>query len=232
MGPHHSAPVFGNKGEKVARVRLVRALVAVLVSMVVAPAGHALADRGGDGVYDRLAGDLTLGFGAGPAVTFRGGDVAAGATLELRMLIVDAAGPVLAARWGPDAGELAFVGVELQVLHPAIWLLDADLRRERLDLFLQSFSVELGAALGPLDGDVGVGLGVGVAMEVPLVLPSAWAHGLWLRVGARRVRASPSDRAGPATSGREWTLMATLAIKAPVRLGLGGWDPPRYRVRE
>lgn len=189
----------------------------------------ARADGPGDGLYGRWDQDFTLEVGLGGGVTFVDDREAASLMAELRLRIIDAAGPFLAARWGPDAGESLVVGVELRPLFPALFLMDLSTGRERLDLFVQSLGLEIGAAFF-LDGEVDAGLAIGMGLELPLVLPSQWAQGVWLRVAARRVFA-PRDylNLGDSVGRSEWTLYASLNLEWGANIGAGAWEPPRYR---
>ncbi len=204
-------------------------LTLALAATLLCPPSAARAEGRGDGLYGRWDQDFTLEIGLGGGVTFADGAEGASMMAELRLRIIDAAGPFLAGRWGPNAGESLVVGVELRPLFPALFLMDASTGRERLDLFLQSLGLEIGAAFF-LDGSADAGLAIGVGLEVPLVLPSRWAQGVWLRLAARRVHAPRDYRNLDGASPRsEWTLYATLNLEWGVNIGAGAWEPPRHR---
>ena len=112
---------------------------------------------------------------------------------------------------------------------PALFLQTMSTGHEWLDVFLQSLGFELGAGFA-LDGHGHVGLAWGLAIEVPLVVPSRFAEGVYLRLAARHVNASPSYQlTDDARDRSEWTGYATLVFQ----LGLGNrvakWSPPRFR---
>jgi hypothetical protein len=187
------------------------------------------AEGPGDGLYGRWDGDWSLHVGAGAGASWETSERQATLLGELRLRYVDAAGPVLSGRWGPDGGEHLFVGVELRPLFPALFLEGLSTGWEFVDLLIQSLGIEVGVAWLPLNGDTGAGLGVGLGMEAPLVLPSWWGDGVWLRFGTRYVRAQPSDRSGPQTELEGWTLYATIAVKAIFGHAVSTWEPRRYR---
>ena len=192
----------------------------------------------GDGVYDRFDRDLTVAADLGGGVVLDGADPRATAIVDLRFRIIDAAGPAFGLRWGP-AGDVGsghghvFAGVELRPLFPALFLLDMSTGNEWLDLFVQSFGIELGAALFVFDDDFGVGLAVGLSIQVPLLLPS-WTNGpfqsIALRLGARRVDATTSFQGAPELDRSEWTISAALSFASAARIGAAAWEPPRYRL--
>jgi hypothetical protein len=188
----------------------------------------ASADESEDGLYGRWDEDLVLAIGAGGGATFASGAADAVAVGDVRLRFLGAAGPVVSAAWAPDAQQHLFVGAELRPLFPALFLLDLSTNRQFVDLLLQSISVELGAAF-LLDGHGSTGFGVGLAIDVPLVYPTLFAHGLWLRLGARRVIASSSWESinGPGLS--HWVAMATLVVAVGIDAGLVDLEPERYR---
>jgi len=194
----------------------------------------------GDGVYDRFDRDLTVAADVGGGMVLDGVDPRATVTADLRFRIIDAAGPAIGLRWGPadDVGSghgHVFVGVELRPLFPALFLLDMSTGNEWVDLFIQSFGIELGAALFVFDDDFGVGLAVGLSLSIPLLLPS-WTEGpfqsIALRLGARRVDATASFRGAPEVDRSEWTISAALSFAFAARIGAASWEPPRYRLSQ
>ncbi len=193
-----------------------------------------------DGVYRRWDTDLAVAVGAGGGVVFPGADadIASAVVVEARLRIIDTAGPVVSYRWSGDAGGYLFLGVELRPLWPALFLVDQPTGIEWLDLFIQSFGVEVGAVILPLgdpdgaDVDLGVGLGIGLAIEVPLIVPSRMhgaARGLFLRLAARRVDATARFRASPdRLDMSEWSLSATLQMSLGGNAGADN-EPRRWR---
>ncbi|MDH5490709.1 MAG: hypothetical protein OEY14_01920 [Myxococcales bacterium] len=187
-----------------------------LGALALGPGAHARAEDPGDGVYGRLDADSTLAFGLGGGVELERGTPAICAELRLRFL--DAAGPLLGLRWEPAQGVSLLGGVELRPLWPALFLSDRAMGRERLELLLHSLGVELGASLA-LGGVAAWGWFWGVGAELPIVLPSSWARGLWLRLGARQLLGAHSG----------FTLTLSLRVGLPLNLGFAAWEPPRYR---
>lgn len=194
----------------------------------------------GDGVYDRFDRDLTIAADVGGGVVLDGVDPRATLTADLRFRIIDAAGPAIGLRWGPADGPGSghghvFVGVELRPLFPALFLLDLSTGNEWVDLFVQSFGIELGAALFPFDDDFGVGLAVGLSIAVPLLLPSKTTgpfQSISLRLGGRRVDATASFQGTPEIDRSEWTVSAALSFAFAARIGAAAWEPPRYRLSD
>ena len=199
--------------------------------MAVNSQGVVRADGPGDGAYGRLDEDHVIGLGVGGGVTVQQGFTAGTTVFEARVLVIDAAGPVVSTRWGPSAGEHVFVGAHLRPLFPLLFFQRSDTERERLDLLIQSLSLELGAAISPLDHRVGATLSVGVGIEVPLVMPTRWAQGLWLHVAGRYLHDTMDGRSAPNANVGEWTAYATLLIALGIDSGLAGREPPRYRTR-
>lgn len=205
-------------------------------------AGVARADGGGDGVYRRWDHDAILTVGAGGGFAALDSGTHGTTALALRLRFADAAGPVVAFRYGPAVGGQLFVGVEVRPLWPALFLIGAASMSEWLDLFVQSFSVELGVAVLPLGnpdpGEVdsaGFGFGAGLGIELPLQLPSRTRghfHGLALRLAARRVWARPRFQGAPEEVDlSEWAGLATLVVRIGVGIGSSSWEPARYRPR-
>lgn len=200
------------------------AALALLVSASVADAQR------GDGAYERWDAFAIVEGAAGAVATRRDEAWRVGPSVELRTRILDAAGPFVAFQWD-GLGEGALVaGVELRPLWPAIFLLDASIGREWFDLFLQSVSVELGAAWLPLGGDApGLAFAWGLALDLPLWLPSRAPQplsGLGLRLQLRRVRVDDRALEAPEVSGL-WSFGAALRVS----FGAGrGWSGgPRWR---
>lgn len=192
----------------------------------------------GDGLYDRFDRDLTIATDLGGGVVLDGVDPRATLTADVRFRIIDAAGPAFGLRWGPAGSSGSghghvFVGVELRPFFPALFLLDLSTGHEWVDLFVQSFGIELGAALFPFDGDFGVGLAVGLSLSIPLLLPSKTRgtfQSISLRLGARRVDATAAFQGTPEVDRSEWTVGAALSFAFAARLGAASWEPVRYRL--
>jgi hypothetical protein len=196
----------------------------VLALLAVAAPAQALGP--GDGVYGRYDHPFTLALGVGGGVSMVGGQAAGTFVGEARLRHLDVGGPFVSVSHGPGAGGHVVAGVEIRPLFPLLFLRNAFTGHEVPDLILQSLGVELGVAVAPLDGDVGAGFAVGVGMEVPLVPPSRWGQGVWLRLAARHVRAATGFQRGPDRSAGEWTAFATLGIKLGVGGGATVRDPP------
>ncbi len=214
--------------EKVGRVFLV-------LCFLLGTFSAASAQRG-DGAYRRFDADATLGIEAGANV-LDSGSFEAGA--ELRLRILNAGGPFLAGAFGSRGVSLA-VGVELRPLWPALFLIDMSTGRERLDLFLQSLSVDLGVEFAPLAGasdefagaEVAAAFTWGVGIGVPLLTRSrreGSLAGLDLRFFVRRTRFDRAqlgvgDRALPSV----WRVGVRLALDFDLGVGASA-EPARWR---
>ncbi|MFO0694156.1 MAG: hypothetical protein U0230_11410 [Polyangiales bacterium] len=202
-------------------------LATALVALVLPTPAAASGD--GDGLYGRFDHSTTLSIGAGGGVVRRADTTAGTGLADLRLRILGTGGPVVSGRWGPDAGQDLFVGVEVRPLFPSVFLQSMSTGHAWLDLFLQSLGVELGAGF-PLDGRGSIGFAWGLAMEVPLAMPGAVAEGLFLRLGARRVNLSRAYQLTPDDRNlSEWTAYATLAITLGLGNRVADWEPPRHR---
>ena len=209
----------------------------VLGALAIAVLGSSTAAADdGDGLYDRFDRDLTVAIGAGGGVVFDGADVRPTLAADVRLRVIDTAGPVVAMRWSADGRSghgYVLLGVELRPFFPALFLLDLSIGNEWVDLFVQSFGVELGAALFPFDEDFGVALGVGLSVELPLLMPSRTRgtfQSIALRLAARRIDGTSSFQDTPVADRSEWSLLATLAFALSAHIGIADWEPARYRL--
>lgn len=191
-------------------------LAAVVVAVVCTAAGAARAEGPGDGLYGRWDRAFTMSLGLGGGVARSAGADHAVMVGELRLRHLDSAGPFVAGRWGPHADSQLVLGVEIRPLFPMLFLEDHFSGYEAWDLLVQSLGIEMGPALVPLDSHLGVGLALGAGLEVPLVLPSWWAQGVWLRLAFRYVLAPARFQSGPGRNASGWTAYATLAVKTSV----------------
>jgi hypothetical protein len=143
---------------------------------------EARADAGLEPTSGRIEGDVTVVVGAGVSIVPR----SPRAEAELRLRYLEVSGlfatyedSVLPAS-ASEPRRLLALGLELRPLFLFRWLKGLELRRERLDLLLDSIGFELGTALQQPAGETfgshpGVQLGLGV--ELPL---AARASGPWL----------------------------------------------------
>lgn len=185
----------------------------------------ALADD--DGVYGRFDHGLVFALGAGGSLSTNGELRAEG---EVRIRILDAAGPSLSISGGPDRQTFVLAGIELRPLFPALFLLDAWSGNEWLDVFLQSIGIDLGAAFFP--GSGGVAFAYGFSVEVPLALSAPGAFdGLGLRIAARRIAPSNAFAPAPGSQSGHFSIMATLSLHLGVRFPASFREPPGYRPR-
>ncbi len=224
-------------------VRVLRLLVATLWFGGLVLDSSAASAQYGDGVYRRWDSDVAFALEASGGVWLDGDQASPAVSVGLRARIADAAGPVVTYRWASDGGEGAtrggdalMVGIEVRPLWPALFLTDNATGREWLDLFLQSFAVELGAVFTPLatEGERGVGLAVGVSIDLPLMLPThtrGTFRGISLRLGARRIDATRSFAGTPDDVDRSGWLL-TAGLTATLGGGSGPTrEPRRYRPR-
>ncbi len=184
----------------------------------------------GDGVYGRFDASTSVVLGAGAAITFD--DASVGALIDARVRILESGGVFASFHTETPGRARLFTGIELRPLFPALFLQDLSTGRAYLDLFLQSLSIELGVDLG-LERDGVVGFAWGLSLEVPLLTPERFAHGLGLRVGIRRSTAFVDGRpsSGLAQDLETFSGFALLALGLDAGSGSAGWEPPRHRPR-
>lgn len=192
-------------------------------------ASVARADAPEDGLYGRFDGDLILSAGAGAGALLTAGDEPLVFVADLRARFLDTAGLLVAPEL--DGSSLRVVtAVEVRPLFPARFLLNTWSGSAWLDLLVDSIGFELGVAVDRLtEQGRGVALAVGLGLDVPLVLPGTLADGLFLRLGARHVRASEPDLRGPDGGGASWTFYAALTLRAVTDIGLAAREMPRFR---
>lgn len=140
-----------------------------------------------DTTYGRIDGDLTLVFGAGVTVSPRG----AAGTLDVRARYLDTAGVFVSydeGFGGPvEPTRVLAMGIEVRPVFFSRWLTDSELGIPYLDLIVDSFGLELGAAIvQPKMGDFAdrIALQFGVGLEIP-ILPRANGPWIGLHGGAR-----------------------------------------------
>jgi hypothetical protein len=160
--------------------------------------------------YGRIGGDVTVAVGAGAVVASDGVRAAA----EVRARYLDTAGVFVsyedASLFGADTRPRRVLasGLELRPLFLYRWLRGQEIRDARLDLALDSFGLELGAALRPDDGSAA--LQVGLGLELPI---SGNAEGLWIALhgGARWSEEALALGAVRGPEDRELFVSVTLA---------------------
>ena len=187
-----------------------------------------------DGAYGRLDGDVALSVGVNGGVVLDDRvhpSVTGSASLELRARILDSGGLFAAGEWRPEGDSRVIVGVDLRPLFLGRFLLGLESGFQWFDLLLDSIGIDVGAAIGPFDRDVGAGVAIGFGLDVPLYLPERTSGGVFLRLGARYVTASALDQAAPRGGTTDWVFLAGLDVRAFVQTGLASWEPPRYRPR-
>ena len=206
-----------------------RALAWALAFALVAPSALARAQE--DGAYHRLRNDLTLDAALGGGATFDALGTSGAATLELRARYLDMAGAVIGAEWRPDGASRVLVMADVRPIFLGRFLLAASLYDRYWDLFIDSIGLDLGVAVAPLDGSVGVALAIGFGLDVPLVFFGDGVEGIALRLYGRHVASLPSDRLGPNGGLSDWIAGGALVFRAAVSTGLAAWEPPRYELR-
>jgi hypothetical protein len=184
-------------------------------------------------VHGRLDHDfvITGALGGGVALNDRvHPDATGAASIELRGRLIDMAGLVLAAEWRPEGDSRVLVMADIRPLFLARWILGGSLHRAWLDLLLDSIGLDIGAAIGPFDGDAGVALAIGVGFDVPLYI-GPHADGAFLRLAARHVTAGAADQLAPRGGTSDWALYAALGGRFSFASHIVSWEPDRYEVR-
>ncbi len=144
----------------------------VVFNALFGAASSAFADPENDGAYGRLEGDLALHAGSGVGIVHGGPHLA----FQLEALYLDTAG--FYARYTDSLGQHTDIkrtlstGVEVRPLFLARYASDLERGPARLDLFLDSLSIEMGvvwdqAARGSFARRPG--LEVGTGLEFPLL---------------------------------------------------------------
>ena len=171
-----------------------------------------------DGAYKRWQHDFVLTMAAGGGVSkFDDGVFKGSVTADLRLRIIDAAGPFVAMQWAPQGQTLLMGGVELRPLWPALFLLDLSFGNEFFDLLVQSLGLDLGVAAIFSDATQSAQLGfvIGLSLEVPIVLPSMWNKGVFIRLAMHRTLAPAEtiDR----LSLSSWSIHGSLVLKFGIK---------------
>lgn len=204
-----------------------RASIALLV--LLAPAA---AQAQGDGAYGRFDGDLIvdLALGGGVGIVDDAGSPAAlgAATASARLRYLDAAGVVAELEWRPDGASRVMLGVDLRPLFLPRFFLGAIAGDRYWDILIDSIGLDLGVALTPLDGTIGVALAVGFGLDVPLVFFGRGADLLGIRLSARHVAALETDRLGPDGGVSDWFAGAALVLRLQASVGAASWERDRY----
>ncbi|MEM9188164.1 MAG: hypothetical protein AAGF12_03255 [Myxococcota bacterium] len=179
-----------------------------------------------DGLYQRFDGDVMLSAAVGGGVRVDG-EPDPVASLELRARYLDTAGFVVAADY---FGDLALTfAVDLRPLFLPLFFTNQSTGSEFVDLLLQSIGIEIGASFLPIGTDGGVGLAIGAGIDVPVVLPSSFANGIFARLAVRHVRAAGSDPGGPQADVSAWSFMLLISVQGIVDLGLASREVARFR---
>jgi hypothetical protein len=177
-------------------------------------AAGACADERVDTTYGRLDGDLGVDCGAGAIF----GPSGPRGTLDVRLRYMDTAGVFSSyedaiVATGSDPRRVLTAGFEIRPLFLARWLVGRELGVPRLDLFLDSFGLELATFFeqpsgGPFSSAPGLQASLG--LEVPFL---ARASGLWIAFhgGARWSDASLEGQPVAAPRDRALFLSVTLA---------------------
>jgi hypothetical protein len=188
----------------------------------------AAAQAQGDGSYGRLEADLMLSIGAGGGIVL---DAEQGAVLgDVRLRWLDMVGFVIAPEWRPDVEGRLALAVEVRPLFPARFFLNSESGIEWLDLLVDSIGAEVGASIAPLVDGSGAALMLGFGLDVPILVPSIFADGLLLHLGARHVFARPQDLGAPPGGASEWLFYAVLTVKIGIATGIVAIEPSRWRA--
>lgn len=196
-----------------------------LVTMLLLTAPVA-ADEG-DGLYGRLDGDLTLSLAAGGGM-IAGGDETAAVLGELRLRYVESAGLLVAGELHPGGAQRAVFALDFRPVFLWHFFTDRWSGVRFTDLLLDSIGMDLGVAVLRH----GVALAIGFGLDVPIWWGDDGSPGLFLRLGARHVRASANERYAPDGGASDWLLHAALGIRDVVDAGIAGGRASRYRTED
>lgn len=207
------------------------------IALVLVPAALARAQQTeGDTVYGRFDGDLVISAGIGGGIAIhdrRHPDVLGTTSLELRARLLDTGGIVIAPEWRPEGDSRVILGIDLRPLFLVRFLLLQESGDRYLDLFVDSIGIDLGAAITPLDQDLGLAIAFGWGLDVPLWIPERGLGGsIALRLSGRYVGALPGDQLAPRGGTDDVALLGVLTIRWSADLGIAAREPPRYRDPE
>lgn len=159
--------------------------VPLAIAMATRDAAHT--ERGPDTTWGRVDGDLTLVGGLGASF----GPREPSGAIDARVRYLDTVGAFVTYADGFGLGaqparSLSF-GLEMRPLFLGRWLRGFELGVAHLDLLIDSFGIELGAALlEPIGGKLAdrAALQVGLGLEMP-ILPNASGPWIGVHAGAR-----------------------------------------------
>lgn len=174
-----------------------------------------------DATYGRVEGDATLAFGLGATLTPRG----VSGAIDFRLRFLETAGVYVSYDEGfggpAEPTRVLTTGIELRPVFLSRWLTDSELGIPYLDLFFDSFGLELGAAIAqPKMGDFAdrVALQAGIAFEIP-ILPRANGPWIGLHGGARfsdkglsRELQAPLEQSGYLTLTLAWHQIVRMNV--------------------
>lgn len=188
--------------------------------------------QSGDGLYGRFDSSTSVVIGAGAAIGFGDEGRSAGAVVDARVRVIDAGGAALSLHTDGAGTARLFSGIELRPFFPALFLEDLFTGRPYVDLLVQSLGIDLGVDVG-LSSGAPLGFAWGVSIELPLLTPERFAHGLGLRLGIRRARQLTDARPNPgvATDVEYWSGYALLCLGLDAGTAIVNWEPPRHRHR-
>lgn len=200
-------------------------VVFLIAALVLSCASRVSADDGaGDGLYGRFDGDVWLSAAIGGGGAIGDGASRAAGTLELRARFLDSVGPFAFVQGdGPFAAGTTWRiggGLELRPLFLARFLTANTFGYEWLDVFLDSFGLELGVVVLSPDQRARGGLVLGTGLDVPILLGGLR---IALRVG---VRWTHVDHLSSGVQ-NDVTVLGALVVSAPVRTGLAPREGPR-----
>lgn len=206
--------------------RLATALASVVLVGTTAQAQE------GDGLYGRFDASTSVVLGAGASIGFGDDGRSAGAVVDARVRVLDAGGVGFTLHTDGAGVARLVSGIELRPFFPALFLQDLFTGRPYVDLLVQSLGIDLGVDVGLASG-APLGFAWGFSIEVPLLTPEHFAHGLGLRLGLRRSRLLTDSRpnTGVATDLDTWTGYALLCVGLDAGNAVADWEPPRHRHR-
>lgn len=200
--------------------------IGLLFALSLAAGVPRAAAQSGDGVYGRFDSSTTVVLGAGVATAVRSPEPRV--LVDARLRVIDCVGIAATASFAPDSRTRLFAGVELRPFFPGLFLQSMSTGRRFVDLFVQSFAVELGADLALIAG-ASPGFAWGLSMELPILAPDQFVHGLGLRLGMRHTAYFGDSRPNPSADASVYELYALVAIGFDAGRDVANWEPIRHR---
>ncbi|QQR90279.1 MAG: hypothetical protein IPJ88_00545 [Myxococcales bacterium] len=165
----------------------------------------------GDGLYGRLDGDFAYSIAAGAGLELneehRGFAVA-----DLRLRYLDSIGLVAAAEMRASDEYHLISALDLRPLFLWRFFTNRSSQERYIDLWIDSFGLEIGTVTVLSEGEAALGLVLGTGFDLPILLGKG-SSGLFIRFGFRYQHGLGSEHAGSLSTFDDFTSYALLSFK-------------------